>query len=118
MQCLGGLAGQNFDRCHAADLIGCAMGQKNRIRNTNQHVMVNEVSRTGRTGEQTSPTAQRPGAVKITAGLKPVYIKLRAQFGTDCVNEAGLGEFSDHNRSIASKCLYDGSDIGRSLNID
>jgi len=79
--------------------------------------MVNEVSRTGRSREHTSGTAQRPGAVKITACLKPVFIKLRAQFGTDCVNEAGLGEFSDHYRSIASKRLYDGTDIGRSLKI-
>jgi hypothetical protein len=79
--------------------------------------MINEVSRAGRTREQTSPTAQRPGAVKITAGFKSVCIKLRAQFGTDCVNEAGLDELSDHDRSIASKCLYDGPDIDRSLKI-
>jgi hypothetical protein len=79
--------------------------------------MVNEVSRAGRTREQTSPTAQRSGAIKITAGFKPVYIKLRAQFGTDYVNETGLDKLSDHDRSIASKYLYDGRDIGRSLKI-
>jgi hypothetical protein len=93
------------------------MWQKNRIRNTNHHVMVNKVSRTGRTREHTSGTAQRPGAVKITAGFKPVFIKLRAQFGADCVNETGISELSDHDRSIASKCLYDDPDIGCFLKI-